>query len=272
MLPFPLFRIFGQPVYMYGIMIAVGILGVFLVLYLYGRHLGVSMEFLDFSFYTGVGAIVAGFGAAALFQATYNYIEHPELGFRLGSGITVIGGLIGGIAFFVGVYWLYRLYHHLKKTEPKGYILQILSIAACCICIAQAFGRVGCFFGGCCYGVETDCFLGVKFPLLDAPVHPTQLYEAAFFFILFGILSFLTLRYKYRYSMSIYLVAYGIFRFLIEFVRNDDRGAFVGGISPSQFWSIGFVVGGVVLYILLEVHYFKQYSQQNTVTSGDGTE
>ena len=55
----------------------------------------------------------------------------------------------------------------------------------------------------------------------------------------------------FKHNLSLYLVSYGIFRFLIEYVRADHRGEFVAGISPSQFWGIIMVVAGVALYFAL---------------------
>ena len=55
----------------------------------------------------------------------------------------------------------------------------------------------------------------------------------------------------FKHNLSLYLVSYGIFRFLIEYVRADHRGEFVAGISPSQFWGIIMVVAGVALYLTL---------------------
>ena len=124
-------------------------------------------------------------------------------------------------------------------------------MAPCCIIIAHAFGRVGCFFAGCCYGKETDSFLGVQFPNLPHPVHPTQLYEAVFLFLLFAICFILLMKKDFKHNLTVYLIAYGIFRFLIEFVRADNRGEFFPGISPSQFWSILMVVAGVAVFFLL---------------------
>jgi len=241
MLPDKIFGLF----YMYGLMIAIGLLASFGVLFYYGKKKNIEESFIDFIFFNGVASIIVGFGAAALFQATYNYIENPENGFRLDGGITFLGGLIGGIVCFLTLYFIFR-----KRYKTR--LTQVLSMFPCAITVGHAFGRIGCFFAGCCYGKETDSFLGVQFPHLPHPVHPTQLYEAAFLFLLFGILFYLLMKKDFKHNLSIYLIAYGIFRFLIEFVRNDDRGALVAGISPSQFWSLLMVVAGVILYFALE--------------------
>lgn len=242
-------------VHMYGIMVAVGVLCAFLVLFRYGKKMELPEKFLDFLFYDGIASTVVGMGSAALFQGVYNYIENPKNGFRLDGGITFIGGLIGGAAFFIVVYLIFR-------KRLTGRLIESLSIIPCSITVAHGFGRIGCFFAGCCYGKETDSFLGVKFPDLPNPVHPTQLYEAAFLFLLFGVLSYLLLKKKFQNNMSLYLIAYGVFRFCMEFLRDDDRGALIGGVSPSQFWSIGMVALGIILWVVLPKQLKKLQEQK----------
>ena len=240
MLPNPLFL----NVHMYGIMIAVGLLCAFGVLWFFCKRKGIEEKFSDFLFYNSLVAIIIGFGFAALFQATYLYIQNPEAGFNITAGMTFIGGLIGGVICFLGGYFLFR-----KRYTNRLY--QVISVLPCSILIAHAFGRIGCFFAGCCYGKETDCFLGVKFPGLPNPVHPTQLYEAAFLFIMFVICAVLLLKKDFKHNMSLYLITYGIFRFLIEYIRGDERGQLVSFVSPSQFWSILMVVLGVGLIFVM---------------------
>lgn len=247
MLPDPIFL----NVHMYGIMIALGVLGAFGTLYLFGKKLGIEMKLLDFAFYNGVASIGVGFLSAALFQGIYEYIEDPQKGFSLGRGITFIGGLIGGVVLFLLVYFILR-----KKLDIK--LTRILSLIPCCITIAHGLGRIGCFFAGCCYGKETDSFLGVKFPALAVKVFPTQLFEAIFLLLLYAVMSYLLLKYRFRHNMSLYLICYGIFRFFIEYLRGDDRGELVGIISPSQFWSLLMVVIGIALYFALRAFYKKE--------------
>lgn len=240
MLPDPIFL----NIHMYGVMIAVGILCAFLTLFYLTKKKGVDVRFTDFIFYNGIASIVVGFGFATLFQSTYNYIKNPSAGFELGSGMTFIGGLIGGVACFLAIYFIFR-----KKYTTRLY--EVISLLPCSILIAHAFGRIGCFFAGCCYGKETDSFLGVQFPDLPHPVHPTQLYEAAFLFVLFAVSVYLILKKDFKHNLSLYLIAYGVFRFLIEYVRGDDRGELVGFVSPSQFWSILMVVAGVAIIFVM---------------------
>ncbi len=261
MLPDKIFGIF----YMYGLMIAVGILACFGLLFWYGKKKKMEARFIDFVFYAAIAAIVIGFGTAALFQATYNYIDNPEAGFNLGGGITFIGGLIGGAGTFLILYFIFR-----KRFTTR--LVDFISFAPCCILVAHAFGRIGCFFAGCCYGKPTDSFLGVQFPGMAYKVHPTQLYEAVFLFALLATCLFLVLKKNFKHNLSVYLIAYGIFRFCIEFLRDDKRGELTGGISPSQFWSIAMVVLGVGVYFLLERAFKKRASELAPKTENEASD
>lgn len=229
-------------VHMYGVMLAVGVLAAFGMLWYCGKKLGYPTKLIDFIYYDGLVSIAVGFGSAALFQSLYNYIEDPSHGFHLGEGITFLGGLIGGAACFIGAYFALR-----KKLDLDFDLWDTLEIVPCMITVAHGFGRIGCFFAGCCYGKPTDSFLGVKFPELPERVHPTQLYEAAFLFALFGVLLYLLMKGKGRHNFPIYLIAYGIFRFLLEFVRDDPRGKLLGVLTPSQVWSLVMVIAGAAL-------------------------
>ncbi len=286
MLPDPLFL----SVHMYGIMVAIGILCTFIVLYMYSKIKKVDEKFTDFVFYNGIASIVVGFISASVFQAFYDYIAElreystiaisqapiedksyteyiqewlelrgPKPEFELdilGGSITFIGGLLGGILCFMILYFIFR-----RKYNTRLY--EVVSIYPPCILIAHAFGRVGCFFAGCCYGKPTDSFLGVKFPGHSEAVHPTQLYEAFFLFLLFAVCSYLLLKMNFKHNLSLYLIAYGIFRFLIEYLRDDDRGELVGKISPSQFWSLGMVVAGIGMIFVIEYFFRKNKKEVN---------
>ncbi len=251
MWPYPLI---GDFLYLYGLMIAIGVLAAFIVLFTYAKKLKIQEKFTDFVFYNAIVSIIVGFGSAALFQAFYNWIENPSAGFKLGGGITFIGGLIGGALCFLLIYFIFRKRYTSKLTD-------VLSLIPCAIFIAHGFGRVGCFFAGCCYGKPTDSFLGIKFPNLSHAVHPTMLYEAIFLFIMFGVCTLLLFKWKFKHNMSLYLITYGVFRFLIEYLRGDYRGSFIPGISPSQFWSILMIAIGVALWIGLEM-YLKKHPKQ----------
>lgn len=252
-----LFTVFSRPVTLYGIMIGIGLLVAFGVLSVYAKKKKVDEGFVDFIFYVSVFTVLFGFASASLLQSFYNYLKNPDGGFHLG-GLTFLGGFVGGAVLFLGAYFLFW------KKKKTARLLDLISILPCCILVGHAFGRIGCFFAGCCYGKETTgffSFLGVKFPGLYEKVYPTQLFESAFLFLMFAITSLLLLKKDFKYNLPVYLISYGVFRFLIEFIRGDDRGKFIGAISPSQFWSILMVLAGVGTIFLLK-YLFKKRAKE----------
>ena len=74
--------------------------------------------------------------------------------------------------------------------------------------------------------------------------------QAIFLFVLSAVLILLLFKFKSKDTMAIYLVSYGIWRFIIEYFRDDYRGSFIPGLSPSQFWSILMVIGGIAFFFI----------------------
>ena len=126
--------------------------------------------------------------------------------------------------------------------------------------LAHAFGRIGCFFAGCCFGIPTESFLGVMFHsghsvhvYQDQAVLPTQLFEAAFLFVLFVLMN--KVEVIKNKEIETYLIGYGIWRIIIEFFRGDDRGVFLSLFSteynefptPAQIISVFMILGGIYL-------------------------
>ena len=193
----------------------------------------------DFTKYLILGAAGLALGAigASLLQSLYDYIAGREV-VIFGGGVTFYGGLIGGIIGFLVLGLIFL------KGEARSRFYPICNIAITCVVIAHAFGRIGCFMDGCCYGIHSGTILDMQFPNLTESVLPTQLYEAVFLFALFFVM------HKFnRKAVIIYFFSYGIFRFLIEFIRGDYRGALIPGLSPSQLVSILLVIGGIFALI-----------------------
>ncbi len=258
MVPNPLFtfELFGKTlsVQLYGVLIAIGIVGCLAVLYIYTTKKGMPTKLQDFIFFIGVFAIAIGFLFAKLFQAFYNWIENPSAGFNFANaGITVMGGLIGGAGSFLLVYFLVGKFYF-KGKDKNLHIKQfnnLLGVAPCCITLAHAFGRLGCLMAGCCHGtlLSTSEYVVGGIWMRGSGVWgyyiPTQLYEAIFLFILFAVLSVLYFK-NVNINLPIYLVAYAIWRFIIEFWRADDRGG-TGLISPSQWQSFVFIALAILV-------------------------
>jgi phosphatidylglycerol:prolipoprotein diacylglycerol transferase len=159
------------------------------------------------------------------------------------DGWVVYGGIIGA---FIGSYIFCRI----RKIDFFGYLNLLLPEAA----LAQGFGRIGCFFAGCCYGKPTDGF-GVVFPkgsLAPAGVKliPTQLISSFGDFLLFYILIRNYDSGKYPETTGAwYMILYSVGRFLVEFLRGDEERGRILGLSTSQFLAvIMFFVGLGLLY------------------------
>ncbi len=257
--PDPLFTIFGKGVYLYGICLALGIVACFVFLYFTMKKKKFNDASTDMIIFIGIFGTAFGIFAAMLFQSVYNYIDNPSAGFHM-SGMTFIGGLIGGVASFLGVYNLYIYVVHPRtkfkwlKPELNATLTDALPFIPIAITIAHAFGRLGCFFGGCCYGKPTDAWYGLPCAADYAGnVVPTQLFEMIFLLLLGGVMALLYFKFKFNYNFAVYAIAYGIWRFLLEFVRDDDRGQFLGtALTPSQFWCIFMVIFGVG-YVFLQM-------------------
>ena len=264
MCPNPVFHLFGNEVYLYGIFIAVGILACLFVFYLYTKKKGMPQRLQDFVMVVALVSIAIGFLFAKLFQAVYDWIETGEFDFY--GGITVMGGLIGGALTFLLVYFVFGKI--MFKGEEKGVHVKhfntVFLVAPICICIAHAFGRMGCLMAGCCHGKYLSKNPVVGGLLMDPPdgakgyYVPTQLYEALFLFVLFAVLTVLYFK-RCNIIMHIYLYAYGVWRFAIEFLRRDSRGGFVLGLSPSQWQSfifIGIATALLIVYIVKKIPLF----------------
>lgn len=158
------------------------------------------------------------------------------------GGLTFYGGLLLAIP---GGIWFAR-----RKGLDIG---RVADIAASCIMLGLAAGRVGCFLNGCCYGVATGSWAGVHFPGHLGPVHPTQLYEVAGALLLAAAL-YVAMRRRGQAAardprgalFGWMLIGYGVLRGLLEIYRADPRGG-LGPLSTSQIISIPLVVIGLVV-------------------------
>ena len=245
-------------IYPYGICIAVGLILCLVTFYILSNKGKVPEKVQDFVFFVFIAAVAIGFVVAMLFQAFYNWLDGKE--FELGSGMTVMGGLIGGAGAFLIIYFLVgKLYFRGKSKDiHKKHFNTILRLAPICICIAHACGRIGCLMSGCCHGTylgQEPVFGGIY---MYGSVNgfkqwgyyiPTQLYEALFLFALTAVLAVLFFK-RSNITMQIYLIAYGVWRIFIEIFRADYRGEVVLGLYPSQWQSIFFILGGIAMLFI----------------------
>ncbi|MBT3464808.1 hypothetical protein HOD20_02780 [archaeon] len=140
------------------------------------------------------------------------------------SGRTIVGGIIGGM---IGV----RLIkHYLKIKNRRG------NFFAPAAALGISIGRIGCFFRGCCYGIETTLPWGVDFGD-GIQRHPTQIYETIFAFLLFLYLTKIKKKIKKPGRLfDIFLTIYFSYRFISEFIRDINKTFY--GLSIFQIISL----------------------------------
>ena len=253
---YPIINLFGLKLGTYGICIVVGALLSFLVAWLLTHK---KEEYKD-TIYMGLFAMAFGMIGCFLFKPVVNLVNiiiHWETVQNVPVGEVVrylfgelvfYGGLLGGIAGIL-----------LYKKWFKVQVRHLINVAAVALPLAHAFGRIGCFFGGCCYGMEVAQGhpFAVVFPESSlgapagVPLLNVQLMEAGFLLLLFAVNLLLFLKFKNRSrSAEIYLIAYAAWRFVIEFYRGDTVRGIYGGLSTSQWVSVGLFVAGVVMVVL----------------------
>jgi len=242
----------------YGLMIGLGVMAALLLGDYRAKKFGLNGDHI---YGMTFSAVILGFVAARiLFIITEweNFLQNP-MQYLAGAGFVVYGGIIGGALTIYG-------FCKIKKIDMLSYLdLMIPSVA-----LAQGFGRIGCFLAGCCYGKETDSFLGVVFTNSDfAPngvkVLPTQLFMAGGDLIIMAILLWYAAKRPMRGRTSaLYLILYSIGRFVIEFLRNDDRGT-VGALSTSQFIAIFTLLAGVLGFFVV----LPKLNQKGNVRSAE---
>jgi len=178
------------------------------------------------------------------------YARNPLQVFQVWEGgLTLYGGIIGAIIGSV-------VFTRIRKVS----FWAVSDVCAPLVALGIGITRIGCFLNGCCYGVPTASAAGIVFPRGCAAgseypgiaIHPTQLYDSAFGFILFGVL--LLVEKKLRGSGSLFLLflaLYGLNRYFQDMFRTyDPRVVFELGVFTTtgpQLISLILFAGGLFL-------------------------
>lgn len=152
-----------------------------------------------------------------------------------GSFFVFYGGLLGTMA---GLRLCSRL-GGASYAEAEDALFSYLPLG-------QAIGRIGCYFNGCCYGRQWEGFPGVRYPVDGQwlTVFPTWFAESAFCLLLFFFLRKFRIRNLPR--ATLYFMAYGVWRFFIEFFRGDQERGLLFGVSVSQIISVILVISAII--------------------------
>lgn len=156
------------------------------------------------------------------------------------GGLVFYGGLMGVAG---GVLWV------VGRRKVRFFHLETVFLPA--VPLIHAFGRVGCFCAGCCYGKATQSAWGVVYPTggfapAGIPLFPVQLWEAAGNLCLLCIL-LLPFYHNPGQRLAVYLLGYGLLRFTLECFRGDAARGMAGPLSGAQWISLVCIVCGVAL-------------------------
>jgi phosphatidylglycerol:prolipoprotein diacylglycerol transferase len=227
-----LFELFGYPVKTYGVFVSlahvVGICGMLLIVR--RRHLPLG-PCLDMVFVVLIAGLLGG--------RLGFWLEHPSL---IHSPKDFFSLDQGGLSFFGGLalafpsYLAYLLARKLPVFETSDLFAPLLPLSL-------AILRLGCFGAGCCHGLPSNLPWAVSLssPLLSpslrgVPIHPTQLYESAFLFLLAAALLQANFRKAWPAGMvaTFCMGAYGIYRFSFDSLRGDINHDWPLFMSTSQ--------------------------------------
>ncbi len=258
-LPFP-FSDKGLPVHAYGVMAMLGFLAAWLVARHRAPKAGISrINITDLCFASLIGGI---FGARIFFvvqEADFFFnTARPDFSlldvFKIWKGgLVFYGGLFG--AFVVVLALLIR-----RRIDP----LNALDVITPSLCLGMAFGRIGCFLHGCCYGapLPANPWYAVVFPLNaepykgggarmiepGTPLFPSQIVSSINMLILFAVTSLWLHRRKGPGEVTaLTLILYSVHRFAIEFFRGDTRAP--GEFSIAQWISLPVFFTGLIVFV-----------------------
>ena len=233
----PIINVLGRDISLYSLCFFIGlVIGSLFAVYYFAKFNDINKEDVFYAILFGTIGIAVGAKLLYILTIIPGIIQNIQsIGFIKTiqaisqSGFVFYGGLIGGILGIV-------IYSKLFKVSAKKLLLTIVPV----IPLVHSFGRIGCLMAGCCYGKDSEN--GLYFSSLGRKVIPTNLYEAIFLFLLSAVLIYLIFKKQCQFTMPIYLLCYGVFRFIIEFFRGDDRGKLFGFMSPIQWISIFLII------------------------------
>lgn len=238
-------------IHMYGVMYALAFLLAMVVIRRESVRLGLNVDkMMDLFFY----ALVIATLSSRLF---YVFIEEPSM---LRHPLDILKLWQGGLVFYGGLIGalITGIVYCRKAQLPFWKVIDVYAVA---VSLGHIFGRLGCFFAGCCYGkaCPTGTWYAITFPAspdaiapVGIPLYPTQLMESVGNLIIFLILW--TFRRKKSFDGQVfllYVILYSMMRSSVELFRGDEsRGYVIDGIlSTSQFISLMMTVGVILIWI-----------------------
>ena len=276
----------GFPIYTYGVMFGLA----FLVIWYFSPRLGSRIGNVPRIHSLGILIGIVPFIIGARLFLVWANPDRPWpltefLDLRSG-GVVAYGGFIACVAVS-GIYFRFK----------KANLWRLADSTAPFLALGLGLVRVGCFFSGCCFGKPTESLVGIRFPAgsvafkqhahigfvgPDAshtvPIHPTQLYESVFTFLLTAFLLWRHFRREKELKGEdteaqprlqgdgkdgrifwILVILYSCWRFFLEFLRDDRlRGTVLTILTQSQFVGLLLIVFALfMIFYWLPRHPYK---------------
>jgi len=234
-----LFELGPIKIYSFGVMTAIG----FLVSTLWFlKRCKQKGDDPDLFFNLALGLFISGIIGARLFYVLQHldwYQRRPlEIFLIQGGGLVAHGGVLLALLFGAA----FTRWKKISFWKAADLVVPFWALG-------HAFGRIGCFLNGCCYGSPSTLPFALRVPGTPLRIHPVQLYESLGLFVLFGgLLVADRLRLKEGGVFGLYLAGYGLLRFWTEFVRGDQE-RFLLGMTLPQWMSLAFLWVGLFLVI-----------------------
>jgi phosphatidylglycerol:prolipoprotein diacylglycerol transferase len=231
-------------VYSYGLMLVVAFLT---VTWLAGRTAGrlapsqrvlTPAQIVDVFCLAMLGGVL---GARLFFVAKYwkVFVHQPqEIPAIWHGGLVWYGGFLGGLL----AAWIYLRLQRVPFLRAADQCIPFVALA-------HGIGRIGCFLNGCCYGKPTHAWFGVIVAAGEPARIPTQLLESVALLLFYLMLRWFQERRVLApagWLFGAYLVGYAVMRFVIEFLRGDQRAVWAG-LTMQQLLSVGVLLVGLVL-------------------------
>jgi phosphatidylglycerol:prolipoprotein diacylglycerol transferase len=239
----------GLKIYSYGFCIMLGAFLAYFYASRQSKHLGIGSDTIsEMALLIIVSAVVGG-KVFLWFSDWDYYMKNPSKMIELnGNGFVFYGSFI----FCITALFLFFRYRKVKAAP-------MFDVLAVCTAIVHAFGKLGCFFAGCCYGKTCSPSMGVVYnhPLsqaspLHTPLYPVPLIDAVILFSAALFLWWYRSRKKFNGELMLwYIFIYATGRFFTEFLRGDDSRGFIGPLSQSQWVSIALLIIAGILYKVL---------------------
>lgn len=247
----PYVTVFGRVLPLYSLLAIAGLCLALLWMQRTAPNDRVQQADLTIAFVCGAAGMLLG--AKLLSVLTQLHALAADLAAGAPAALLVRKYLAAGFVFYGGLYgallgaWLYIRRAHMDFDLAVRHLLPAVPLI-------HAFGRLGCFATGCCYGKATASPLGIAFHRSQVapngvPLLPVQLWEAAAEALLFLLL---THRIRHgarngRRLLALYLLCYAALRFVLEFWRGDAYRGFLGALSVSQVISLATLAFGAWL-------------------------